>query len=207
MRGSPPTSGWNDVAISGPWRTATILPAAAPALGSSVTRASTSTPPPTDSTQGARMNTACTGSSSPAKSRSSSKESTCRPKALRRTVMSMPPSVSWPTTPSSIRSASRIMPAHVPKTGRPSAIRARNGSISSKIRASLAIVVDSPPGTTKPSHGGELGLPSYGDRSRAEVGKDAQVLADIPLEREDADHGRGNGRHARRLAGQPRCRN
>src|SRR6187549_3279502 len=31
IRESPPTSGWNDVAISGPWRTATILPAAGPA--------------------------------------------------------------------------------------------------------------------------------------------------------------------------------
>ena len=55
------TSGWNDVASSGPCRTATILPAASPRP----TRASTSTPGPTSSTQGARMNTACTGSSRP----------------------------------------------------------------------------------------------------------------------------------------------
>ena len=40
------------------------------------------------------MNTARTGSpSTPSIATSSSKESTCRPKALRRTVMSMPPKV------------------------------------------------------------------------------------------------------------------
>ena len=151
-RPSPPTSGWNDVAISGPCRTATILPAAGPWAGSAGTLASTSTPSPTASTHGARMKIACTGSVSPAKSRLVSKESTCRPKALRRTVMSRPPRVSWPSMPSSMRSASRIMPAQVPKTGSPLAIRSRSGSSRSKIRASLAIVVDSPPGRTKPSH-------------------------------------------------------
>ncbi len=151
MRESPPTSGWNDVAISGPCRTATILPAAGPRAGSSATLASTSTPSPTASTHGARMKIACTVSSSPANSTSPSNESTWRPNALRRTVMSRPPRVSWSAVPSSIRSASRIMPAQVPNTGSPSAIRARSGSSRSKIRASLAIVVDSPPGTTSPS--------------------------------------------------------
>ena len=80
-------------------------------------------PGPTSSTHGARMKTACTGSASPANARSPSKESTCRPNALRRTVTSSPPIVSWPGTPSSIRSASRIIPAQVPNAGIPSAIR------------------------------------------------------------------------------------
>ena len=73
------------------------------------------------------------------------------PNAFRRTVTSRPPRVSWSTVPSSTRSASRIIPAHVPKVGIPPAIRFWSGSNSSKIRASLAIVVDSPPGTTSPS--------------------------------------------------------
>ncbi len=94
MRESPPTSGWNDVAINGPCRTATILPAAAPRAGSSGTLASTSTPSPTASTHGARMKIACTVSSNPTNSTSPSNESTCRPNALRRTVMSSPPRVS-----------------------------------------------------------------------------------------------------------------
>ena len=50
-----------------------------------------------------------------------------------------------------IRSASRIIPAQVPNVGIPSAIRFRSGSNSSNVRASLAIVVDSPPGRTSPS--------------------------------------------------------
>ena len=147
-RRSPVTSGWNEVAISAPCRTATILPAAGP----SSTVASTSTDSPTCSTQGARMKTACTGPPSRcAKSTSVSKESTCRPKALRRTVMSMPPSVSWSGLPSTIRSASRIIPAQDPYAGRPARRASRSGSRTPKARASLSIVVDSPPGSTMPS--------------------------------------------------------
>src|SRR3954447_10040409 len=37
----------------------------------------------------------------------------------------------------------------------------------------------------------ELGDPSYADRPGAEVGEDAQVLADVTLQREDPDRGRG----------------
>ena len=48
------------------------------------------------------------------KAMSASKESTCRPKALRRTVTSSPPIVSWSGGASRIRSASRIIPAHEP---------------------------------------------------------------------------------------------
>lgn len=43
-----------------------------------------------------------------------SKDSTWRPKALRRTVTSIPPIVSWCGAASRIRSASRIMPAQDP---------------------------------------------------------------------------------------------
>lgn len=43
-----------------------------------------------------------------------------------------------------------------------------------------------------------LGHPSYGDRLRAEVGERAQVLTDVSLEGEDANHRRGGG-HAPRL--------
>ena len=123
MRPSPSTSGWNDVAINDPWRTATILPAAPSGAAASSILASTSTSGPVASTHGARMNTACTGSSRPAKATSPSNESTWRPKALRRTVMSSPPRVSWSGVPSSIRSASMIIPAQVPKTGMPSLTR------------------------------------------------------------------------------------
>ena len=109
------TSGWNDVASRCPCRTATILPAAGPVA----TRATTWTPAPVFSTHGARMNTAWNGSANPATSRSASKESTWRPKALRRTTTSRPPMVSWPAVPPSMRSASRIIPAQVPKAGSP----------------------------------------------------------------------------------------
>ena len=76
------------------------------------------------------------------------------PNALRRTVMSTPPSVSVSpdlTGPPSRRSASRIMPAQEPKAGRPAARCARSGSSSPNSRANLIIVVDSPPGSTMPS--------------------------------------------------------
>ena len=44
-----------------------------------------------------------------------------------------------------------IIPAQVPNIGIPSSTRLRSGSSRSKIRASLDIVVDSPPGMTSPS--------------------------------------------------------
>src|SRR5690606_422808 len=81
-RASPPTSGWNAVATSGPCRTATILPTAG-------SRARTSTPAPTSSTQGARMNTpgtVPTAAAEPVSVTAPSNDDTWRPKALRRTV-------------------------------------------------------------------------------------------------------------------------
>ena len=56
-----------------------------------------------------------------ATSSGASNESRWRPYALRRTVTSMAPNDSWSGRPSSTSRASRIMPAHVPNTGRPSA--------------------------------------------------------------------------------------
>src|SRR5215475_6894263 len=153
MRTSPVSSGWKEVASSSPCRTATILPVAG-----SVPR--TSTCPPVCSTHGARMNTARNGAcrpgapggpAIPVMPMSLSKESTWRPNAFRRTVMSIPPTVSWPSTPSSRRSASMIIPAQDPNTGRPAPTRLRSGSIRSKITASFHIVVDSPPGMTSAS--------------------------------------------------------
>src|SRR3954453_20976305 len=147
-RRSPVSSGWKLVATRVPWRTATILPSAGPPT----TRPSTSTDGPASSTHGARMNTACTGPPSiPSRPTSDSKESTCRPNALRRTVTSMPPRVCWSGGASTSRSASRIIPAQEPYTGSPSAIAWRSWSSSPNRSASLAMVVDSPPGTTRPS--------------------------------------------------------
>ena len=53
IRGSSANSGWKAVTTTGPWRQHTGCPS---------TVARTSTPVPTRSTNGARMNTACTGS-------------------------------------------------------------------------------------------------------------------------------------------------
>src|SRR5437773_7935308 len=50
-----------------------------------------------------------------------------------------------------MRLAITIMPAHVPRMGIPSAARPRIGSTSPCSRASLAIVVDSPPGMARHS--------------------------------------------------------
>ena len=98
IRASPPTSGWNDVAISValPDRDdPTRRPGPRP-RGRAPRR-----PAPTSSTHGARMKTRVhRAGRGPSTSRSASKESTWRPNALRRTVMSRPPRVSWPGAPS-----------------------------------------------------------------------------------------------------------
>ncbi|MEI2642009.1 MAG: hypothetical protein V9G10_06665 [Candidatus Nanopelagicales bacterium] len=93
------------------------------------------------------MKTAGTaGPGSAGTSTAASNESTCRPNALRRTVMSMAPRLYWSGRPSSTWSASRIMPAQVPKIGIPCAIRSSSGSVRSLRPMSMPIVVDSPPG-------------------------------------------------------------
>src|SRR6185312_3800454 len=92
IRSSPVSSGWKEVASSGPCRTATILPVAG-----SVPRVSTCSP--VCSTQGARMKTARNGVPAiPARLMSRSNESTWRPNAFRRTVMSIPPTGCGPAT-------------------------------------------------------------------------------------------------------------
>src|SRR3954452_6296789 len=202
MRPSPSTSGWNEVAISDPCRTATILPAAPSGAPASSIRASTSTSGPASSTQGARMNTACTGSSRPAKVTWPSKESTWRPNALRRTVMWSPPSVSWSGVPSSIRSASMIMPAQVPKTGRPSLIRWRIGSDKAQGRAGLKQGEGAgdfkqgrrlAPGDDQPVTRVELGHASYAGRGGAQRLEHPEVLTHVALEGEDSDTGVRHG--------------
>src|SRR5581483_7548938 len=145
MRRSGVSSGWKAVASSCPCRTATILP-----VWPSVPR--TVTAPAASSTQGALMNTACTGLPGwVARLTSLSNESTWRPNAFLRTVMSIPPNVCWPSIPSEIRSASMIIPAHEPKAGMPSLRRLAMGSNRSNATASFHSVVDSPPGMISPS--------------------------------------------------------
>ena len=61
------------------------------------------------------MKTASKGSSPiPSTLTRASNDSVWRPKALRRTVMSIPPTVLWSSVPPRISSASMIMPAQVP---------------------------------------------------------------------------------------------
>ena len=193
MRSSVPTSGWNDVAINGPCRTATILPTASPVA----TRASTSTSGPADSTHGARMNTRVTGSSSPAKSTSPSNESTWRPKALRRTVMSSPPRVSWPAVPSSIRSASRIIPAQVPNVGIPCRDPLLQRLEQVEDAGQLGHRGGLTAGDDEPVAGVELRGPAYGQGGDAERLEGREVLAHVALQGEDADARRSavHGRH------------
>ncbi len=194
MRESPPTSGWNDVAISGPCRTATILPAAGP--WTRRTRASTSTPSPDRLDPGraderrvhrfvepGEVDVALEGVDLAAERVAAHRDVDAADGLLAG-------------APSSMRSASRIMPAQVPNAGIPAAILERSGSISSKIRASLAIVVDSPPGRTSPS------TAASSDSRRTATGRaprsseHAQVLADVALQGEHTDDG---SRHGRRL--------
>ena len=133
-RVSPAISGWKEITSRFPWRTATGWPS---------TAASTSTSSPHTSTHGARMKTARTGGPAmPGIRRSASKERIWRPKALRRHSMSI--------TPRCLRS-SMIMPAQVPNTGAPEWANSRSGSASPSRSIPSVIVVDSPPGITRPS--------------------------------------------------------
>src|SRR4051812_17716386 len=133
-RRSSPSSGWEEMTNSDPSRAATGWPP---------TDASTSTPAPCSAIHGARMNTARTGPPSMSgNSRSSSKECSWRPKALRSATMSMSPRCAR---------SSMISPAHVPMMGRPAAWNSRSGSASPSRSIPSVIVVDSPPGITSPS--------------------------------------------------------
>ena len=86
---------------------------------------------------GARMKTA-SNSPTPSTVTEPSNESTWRPKALRRTVMSMPPRPTWSGGASSTRSASRIIPAHDPYAGSPAFSAARSGSSTLERHEQLA---------------------------------------------------------------------
>ena len=101
------------------------------------------------------MNTACTGPSSPSNSMSPSNESTWRPKALRRTVISMPPQRQRPRGRARRRRGSRWPAGSSRHTNRRRACRRpagrRSGSSSSNSRSRWLIVVDSPPGITRAS--------------------------------------------------------
>src|SRR5207302_2381541 len=133
-RSSGVSSGWNATAVTSPSRTATGWPS---------TSARTVTAGPQSSTHGARMNTARSGPPSrPSSSRSVSKLFTWRPNALRRVVRS--------STPRWLRS-SMINPAHVASVGVPDSSSARSGSASASRSNPSVIVVDSPPGRTRPS--------------------------------------------------------
>ena len=149
-------------------------------------------PSPTCSTHGARMKTACIGLRRPrATSRSASNESTCRPNALRRTVTSSPPSLLVGRRPAPGRPAgSSPRTSRTPAGRRPA--RSRSGSSSSKVASSLPIVVDSPPGSTMPVELGELRRAAHRHtaRHRRTPGR-GEVLADVALQREDPDPGRG----------------
>ena len=95
-------------------------------------------PAPDLSTQGARMKTACSGPSArPATSTSASNESTWRPNALRRTVMSIPPRSRWSGGASRIRSASMIMPAQEPVHRQAAPDRARAAARAGRRRGQL----------------------------------------------------------------------
>ena len=126
---------------------------------------------------------------------SSSKESTCRPNALRRTVMSRPPSVSWPATPSSTRSASRIIPAQVPNAGIPPLDPARAAARPARRSAPAGSSSSTRhPGSTSPATASSSRRPAYGDRR----GRRARPAA-------AGARGRRPGAPGRRSAGAEPC--
>ena len=168
-----------------PWRTATILPSAGPPVDPAEhldARPGLLHPRRPDEHGVHRAAGAARRQAT-----SASKESTCRPKALRRTVTSSPPMVCWSGRPSRIRSASRIIPAQDPYAGRPPAIALRSGSSSPNRSASLAIVVDSPPGSTSPStasssSGRRTGTASAPSRAaRARCSRTSPCSASTPM--------------------------
>ena len=136
--------------------------------------------------------------------RSASNESTWRPKAFRRTTMSMPPMVCWSGRPPSSRSASMIMPAHEPYMGSPDARASRSGSISPKSTASLLIVVDSPPGITSASTcASSSGVRTRDVRTPHSL-QHLLVLAHVTLQGEHSDQRGVSGEDESRARHQPR---
>ena len=128
--------------------------------------------------------------------RSTSADSFWRPNALRRTVMSIRPSVGW-SRPATSRAAT-IIPMHVPQSGMPARTRATIGSASSKRSSSFMTVVDSPPGMTERVDAladRRASLPAM--RAAPGALERGDVLDDVALQREYADRRRASCRAAR----------
>ena len=117
-----------------------------------------------------------------------SNESTCRPKALRRTVMSMPAEGSAgrrPVEHLGRRAGSSRRTTRTPACRRRSAPAAARAARTRP--PACSIVVDSPPGMTRPSTDVELARAADRHRLGAAVGQRAQVLADVALQGEHSD--------------------
>ncbi len=93
-----------------------------------------------------------------------------------------------------------IIPAQQPNAGRPASTRLRTGSIRSNATASFQIVVDSPPGMTRPSTSSSCSGLRTGTAAGARGGQGAQVLGDVALQREHADERPGASAGRGRIA-------
>ena len=159
-------------------RTATTRPS------SSLAR--TSTPSPTRSTTGARMNTPCTGLSPRTGTvTSASKESSCRPKALRLTVMSS--SGKTGSSPSLMWDASRIMPAQVPSIGTPSLGQLEDGPAQPPALDELAHGRQFAARQDEAGEACEVRGQAHADRLHADRIQQAGVLGEGALDAEDSD--------------------
>ena len=118
------------------------------------------------------MKTARSGSSPiPSTSRSASKLCSWRPKALRSAVASISPRCS---------SSQTIIPAQVPRIGRPASWWARIAGSSPAAAIPFAIVVLSPPGMTRPSR------PSRSSGTRTSLGLGAELAQHLQVGLEPA---------------------
>ena len=89
-------------------------------------------------------------------------------------------------SPPSTRSASTIMPAHVPKIGMPAAARSRTGSTRPAGARELGHRGGLAAGDHQAVDAGELLGRPHLDGRRAGVGEHAHVFAEVSLEREHA---------------------
>ena len=85
-----------------------------------------------------------------------------------------------------------IIPAQVPRVGMPVLMRSANASNTSNARASLTIVVDSPPGMTSASHRSSSSSRRTGNASAPRARQRDEVLTDVTLQGEDADRLEGH---------------
>src|SRR5207247_7809260 len=142
MVGSSVSSGWKVATSTLPCRAST---------GSSAWAARVSTPARRRRMRGARMKTISIGVARPSRVAlpRASKDSRCRPYALRSTPTSMRPSENCAGLSTS--RARRISPAQVPKIGRPWAWNFSSAGTNPHSCMSLSSVVLSPPGMMRPS--------------------------------------------------------